>query len=93
MNVRKQSFRISHVRVSRKVKGRGVATGGAGWGEHGTHFNFRTKKGSTVSSSKIRDIVFYECSEIIRTRNFTIFTIFPVHATIFGQFKAAFHFF
>ena len=32
----------------------------------------------------------YCCSEIIRTRNFTTFT---VYATIFVQFTAAFHFF
>ena len=31
----------------------------------------------------------YGLSEIIRTRNSTIFT---VHATIFGQFTATFHF-
>ena len=33
---------------------------------------------------------FNECSDITRTRNFTIFT---VYVTIFGQFMAAFHFF
>ena len=38
----------------------------------------------------IRNIVFYGCSEITRTRNFTIFTVF---ATSFGQITAAFHFF
>ena len=53
------------------------------------HFNFWTKQGPTVSTSNIRDIAFYECSEITRTRNFTIFTVFT---TIFGQFTAAFHF-
>ena len=35
-------------------------------------------------------LLFTGCSEIIRTRNFTIFT---VYATISGQYKAAFHFF
>ena len=51
------------------------------------HFNFWSKQSPTASVSKIRDIGFYGCcSEIIRTRNFTTFT---VHATIFGQFTAA----
>ena len=54
------------------------------------HFNFQTKKGPTVSVSNMRGIIFYGCSEIIRTRNFTIFT---EYATIFGQFMVAFHFF
>ena len=36
------------------------------------------------------DIAFYGSSEIIWTTNFTIYT---VHATIFVQFSAAFHFF
>ena len=72
---------------------RGIATerGGGGVGGRGTiapHFNFRTKQGPTVSASYIRDISFYGCSEIKRTRNFTIFT---VNAKIFGQFTAAFH--
>ena len=40
-------------------------------------------KGATISVSNIRDIVFYECSQIKGTRNITIFT---VYATIFGQF-------
>ena len=53
------------------------------------NFNFRTKQGPTVSVWKIRDIAFYEFSEIIESRNFTIST---VYTTIFGQFKAAFHF-
>ena len=54
------------------------------------HFNFRTKQGPTVSVSNIRDIAFYGCSVIIRTRNFTIFT---VYTTIFRQFTAVSHFF
>ena len=54
------------------------------------HFNFQTKKGPTVSVSNIRDIAFYGCLEIMRTRSFTIFT---VYATSFEQFWAAFHFF
>ena len=49
-------------------------------------FNFRNKHGPTVSVSNIRDIAFYECSEIMRTRNFTILT---VYAKLFGQFTAA----
>ena len=53
------------------------------------HFNLRTKQDPTVSVSNIRNTIFYDCSEIIRTRNFTMFT---VHATIFGQFTIAFHF-
>ena len=39
------------------------------------HFNFWTKQGPTVSVSNIRDIAFNECSEIILTRNFMIFTV------------------
>ena len=54
------------------------------------HINFRNKPGPTVSVSNIRDIAFYGCSEIIRTRNLMIFT---VYATIFGQYTATFHFF
>ena len=46
-------------------------------GSHGSpHFNFQTKKGPTVSVSNIRDIAFYGCLEIIRTRSFTIFTVY-----------------
>ena len=52
------------------------------------HFNFQTKQGPTVSVSN-RDISFYECLEIIPTRNMTIFTL---SVTIFGQFTGAFHF-
>ena len=48
-----------------------------------THFNFRTKQGPKISVSNIRDIAFYGCSEIIRTR---IFTSFTMYITIFGQF-------
>ena len=54
-----------------------------------TSISFQTKKGPTVSGSNIRSIAFYGCLEILRTRNFTIFT---VYATSFGQFSAAFHF-
>ena len=71
----------------------GVTTGGQGgsWSTHlPPNFNFRTKQGPTVSVWKIRDIAFYEFSEILRSRNFTIST---VYTTIFGQFTAAFHFF
>ena len=39
------------------------------------------KKGSTVSVSNIRNIALYGCSEIIRTRNFKIFTSY---GTVFG---------
>ena len=63
--------------------------GGAGEAWH-PHFNFRTKKGPKISVLNIRDIAFYGCSEIIRTRYLTIFT---VYAIIFGQFMAVFHFF
>ena len=55
-----------------------------------TIFNFRTKQGPTNSVSNIRGIAFYWCSEIIGTRNITIFT---VCAVIFRQFTAAFNFF
>ena len=51
------------------------------------YFNFRIKQGPEFSVSNISDIGFYGCSEIIRTRNFTSFT---VYATIFGQFMAVF---
>ena len=54
------------------------------------NFNFQTKEGSTVSVSNIMGIAFYRCSEIKRTRNFTIFT---VYATFFGPFTADFCFF
>ena len=39
------------------------------------HFNFPTKQGPTVSVSNNRDVAYNECSEIIRTRNFTIFNV------------------
>ena len=68
---------------------RDVATGGQE-GHAPPHFNFQTKKGAKISVLNIKDIAFYECSEITQTRNFTIFT---VYAIIFGQFMAAFHFF
>ena len=57
---------------------------------HQRRSHYRTKQGPKISVSHIRDIGFYRCSQIIRTRNFKTFT---VHATIFGQFMAAFHFF
>ena len=66
---------------------RGVAIGegrGAGVCHGPPHFNFQTKQGPKVAVSNISDIAFYECSEIIGTRNFTTFT---VYATIFGQFN------
>ena len=69
---------------------RGVATGGMAGGDAPIHFNFQTKQSPTVSVSNIRDIAFYGFSEIIQTRNFTIFT---VYATIFGLFTVAFHYF
>ena len=47
-------------------------------------------EGPAVSVSNIRSIALYGCSEIKRTRNFTIFT---VYAAIFGPFTAVFHFF
>ena len=56
----------------------GIATGLSQWGHAPPpppHFNFQTKKGPTFSLSKIRSIASYGCSEIIRTRNFTIFTV------------------
>ena len=46
-----------------------------------------TKQVPTVSVPDIKDIAFYGCSEIIRTRNFTVFT---VYATIFVRYAAAF---
>ena len=59
---------------------RGVTT----WGARGAwppHFKFRTKQGPTISVSNTRNIAFNRCSEIVRTRNFMIFTMY---ATIFG---------
>ena len=53
------------------------------------YFNFQTKQGLTVSVSNTKDVAFTEYSEIIRTRNFTVFN---VCATTFGQFTATFHF-
>ena len=67
---------------------RGVATGRARGTMLLPRFNFQTKQGPPVSVSNNRDISFYGCSEIIRIRNFTIFT---VNATVFGQFTAAFY--
>ena len=66
---------------------RGVATEGSRVrGRKSPPFNFRTRKGSIVSVSNIRDTAFYECSEIIQAKNFKIFTLYP---TIFGQFTVA----
>ena len=53
------------------------------------HFNIQTIQGLKILVSNIKDIDFNRFSEITPTRNSTIFT---VYATIFGQFKAAFHF-
>ena len=45
-----------------------VGQGGQGGIQtHLPHFNFRTKKGPTVSVSNIKDIAFYGYSEFIRT--------------------------
>ena len=52
--------------------------------------NSTENKLKKLSVSNIRDIAFYGCSEIIRIRNFTIFTVF---ATGFGQIMAAIYFF
>ena len=54
------------------------------------HLNFWTKDGPTVLVSNTRDIAFSGCSEIILTRNLTIFL---VYATTFEQFMVTFHFF
>ena len=84
-------------RVLKSLKGKmnlyntGIGTGGGDRGDAWPqHFNFRTKQGPTVSVSNIRDIAFYVCSEIIRTRNFKIFKEFKILS--FGQFTAVFHF-
>ena len=69
---------------------RDVATREGAEGLWFPHFNFRTKKGPAVSVSNIRNITFYGCLEIMQTINFTTFI---VYATIFGKFRAAFHFF
>ena len=77
------------------VLSRGIVTGGARGAmppppPHPLHFNFWTKQGPKISVSRIRDIGFYGCSEIIRTRNLAIFTLY---ATSFRQFMAVFRFF
>ena len=53
------------------------------------HFNFQTKQGQQFQF-QTSGIAFNGCSEIIQTRNVTIFT---VYATVFGQFTAAYHLF
>ena len=60
-----------------------------GQGGHAPQFSFQTKQGPQISFSSIWDIAFYQCSEITRSKNFTIFT---VHAT-FKQFMVTFNFF
>ena len=59
---------------------------GGGAGRPSLQLNFWTKHGSTVSVSNIRNVAFYGCPDIIRTRNI-------VYATIFGQFPNEFSFF
>ena len=44
---------------------------------------------AALLKKKLRDTAFYGSSEIIWTRNFTLFTLY---ATIFGQYAAASHF-
>ena len=56
---------------------------GGGRGLYPPYFNLQTKRGPKVLVLIIRDIAFYGCSEIIRTRNATIFNMY---ATIFGLF-------
>ena len=66
----------------------------------GSHYGGQGGHGPPTSISKPNKVqqfqfnhqgyCFYGRSEIMRTRNFTIFT---VHTTIFGQFTAAFYFF
>ena len=65
---------------------RGATTGGSRGGMT-LPPQYQTKPGPKVSVSTIRDITFYGCSEIIRTRNFTVFT---VYTTIFRQSVAVF---
>ena len=50
--------------------------------------NSNKTKLKELSVSNIRDIAFYGCSEIIWTKNSTIFTVF---ATNFGEITAAFN--
>ena len=63
------------------------------WGSQGGAqppiLQFPNQTRSTVSVSNTRGVAFNQCSEIIRTRNFTTFN---VHALILGQFTAACHF-
>ena len=66
----------------------GVAIGGRGARRTMfLYFNFQIKQGPTDSFSNVGDTVFNGCSEIIRTRNFTTFTMY---ATIFGQLTHVF---
>ena len=50
----------------------------------------KTIRDLSISVLNIKNIAFYGCSEIVRTRTFKIFT---VYAIIFRQFMATFHFF
>ena len=75
-------LRILETFLRMKKNNQGRSHWGRGQGAHApSHFNFQTKQGPTVSVSNIIDIVFYRCSEIMRTKHFTIFT---GYATIFG---------
>ena len=58
------------------------------WGTIATYFDFQTKQGPKMLVSNIRDKGF-QSSEIIWTKNFTIFIMY---ATNFGQFMTAFIF-
>ena len=56
--------------------GRGGGGGEGGWEAYGfSYFNFQTKQDPRVSVSNFGDTAFYWCLEIIRTRNFTTFTV------------------
>ena len=68
---------------------RDVATGRPGDHDPSTSISEQNKV-QQIQFQTSGILLFYWCSEIIRTRNFTIFT---VYAKIFGQFTAAFYFF
>ena len=76
---------------------RGVATGAEGGRETKPRLlpsptppqlKFPNQKGATFPVSEIRDIAFYGCSEIIRTRNFRNFTVYATNFwTIYSGFS------
>ena len=69
---------------------RGIAAGGARGAMPPPTSIFEPNKVQQFQFQTSGDNAFYGCSEIIRTKNFAIFT---KYATIFEQFTVPFHFF